>query len=79
MSKYCKDCRFSFIGDYNQPMTAAHQYETNKFTFVESMDDLVAVPVYDLECDNERNWLPSRGNMLVNIDDSCKYFEPNSN
>lgn len=74
--KNCIDCRFSFIGDYNQPMVAAHRYETDTFIFVDMPDEeIIAVPVYELECENERNWLPSRGNMLIHDDDRCKYFE----
>lgn len=73
--KQCKNCRFSYFGDFNQVHVAAHKYNSDAYVFYDSEDALVAVPRYELTCDNERNWLPSRGDMLVREDDSCKYFE----
>lgn len=72
----CEDCRFANIGEYNQPIVVAHKYDTDLFTFHESPEDIIAIPVYDLECEHESNWRPSRGNMLVDSSYSCKNFEP---
>ena len=71
----CKNCRFAVIGDFNQPMVVAHQYKTDKFTFIESIEDIIAIPTYEYECENEANWLPSRGNMLIDGDNKCVMFE----
>ena len=76
MGKCCVDCRFSTVGEFNEPMVVSHEYETDKFTFEKSVDEIIAIPVYELECEHEINWRPSRGNMLVNIEHSCKHFEP---
>ena len=75
MNKCCMNCRFSTTGDFNQPQVATHKYDTNLFTFYDSVEEIIAIPFYELECEHESNWRPSRGNMLVNIDYSCKHFE----
>jgi hypothetical protein len=75
VNKNCSTCRFAYHGDLNDPMVVAHKWNTDIFTFTETSEEIIANPVYDLTCENEHNWKPSRGDMLVDSEYHCEFWE----
>jgi hypothetical protein len=72
--KCCDNCRYSTVGELNQPTIESNTISNGSFSFNMTGSKMV-MPEYEMECENEVNWLPTRGNLLMDRNYVCKHWE----